>query len=343
PKIESSRRVHGAQFSRTYVCSILSRCRVKTTRKPSFLRALSTLNIPPAEKPLLSCTATPRASSWAEPEPWKEVNMRVLRARDVPSTSEHQFSIHLARRVFDRRATSQLILRAVLSLGVPNAQLNERNDICVGEDKMRRRHVSGSAYKIVSARAYHHGTMLISTQLDTLGDLLRADKDKDTMVTKGVASVRSPVCNLQQTSPHVEHDSFVRAVVDEFRREYAVDEADDPVHSTRRRIRRAIPYIQNGISELQSWDWLYGQTPEFTYTLEKAFEWGSVTAELRAKHGIILSCGLRAPSAQPRLVVSELEKLGALAEGERYGKWPPPNTPDGMDESTRRRTGFGQR
>jgi lipoate-protein ligase A len=51
------------------------------------------------------------------------------------------------------------------------------------------------------------------------------------MVTKGVASVRSPVCNLQQTSPHVEHDSFVRAVVDEFRREYAVDEADDPVRT----------------------------------------------------------------------------------------------------------------
>jgi hypothetical protein len=34
-------------------------------------------------------------------------------------------------------------------------------------------YVSGSAYKIVNNRAYHHGTMLISTQLDTLGDLLR--------------------------------------------------------------------------------------------------------------------------------------------------------------------------
>jgi lipoate-protein ligase A len=49
------------------------------------------------------------------------------------------------------------------------------------------------------------------------------------MVTAGVASVRSPVCNLQQTSPHVEHGLFMNAVVDEFRREYAVDEVDDPV------------------------------------------------------------------------------------------------------------------
>ena len=37
-------------------------------------------------------------------------------------------------------------------------------------------YVSGSAYKIVNKRAYHHGTMLISTQLNTLGDLLRTNK-----------------------------------------------------------------------------------------------------------------------------------------------------------------------
>lgn len=39
-----------------------------------------------------------------------------------------------------------------------------------------RLYVSGSAYKIVNNRAYHHGTMLISTRLDSLGDLLRVNK-----------------------------------------------------------------------------------------------------------------------------------------------------------------------
>ena len=37
-------------------------------------------------------------------------------------------------------------------------------------------YVSGSAYKIVKDRAYHHGTMLISTRLDTLGELLKVRK-----------------------------------------------------------------------------------------------------------------------------------------------------------------------
>ena len=37
-------------------------------------------------------------------------------------------------------------------------------------------HVSGSAYKIAKDRAYHHGTMLISSQLSTLGDVLHVSK-----------------------------------------------------------------------------------------------------------------------------------------------------------------------
>lgn len=48
------------------------------------------------------------------------------------------------------------------------------------------------------------------------------------METKGVASVRSPVRNLQQYEPSVTHEHFVRAVVESFQDEYAINE---PVHS----------------------------------------------------------------------------------------------------------------
>ena len=104
------------------------------------------------------------------------------------------------------------------------------------------RHVSGSAYKIVNKRAYHHGTMLISSSLETLGKLLhsnkvhiahlldfgtttdRLDRPQDTMQTKGVASVRSPVCNLQQHQSDVSHETFVHAVVREFQDHYGIRE-----------------------------------------------------------------------------------------------------------------------
>ena len=44
------------------------------------------------------------------------------------------------------------------------------------------------------------------------------------MVTKGVASVRSPVCNLQQYDTNITHEAFTAAVVNEFQKEYGVNE-----------------------------------------------------------------------------------------------------------------------
>ena len=50
------------------------------------------------------------------------------------------------------------------------------------------------------------------------------------MITRGVASIRSPVKNLQEFSPAVTHDRFVRAIVQAFREEY---HAGEPVRPTR--------------------------------------------------------------------------------------------------------------
>ena len=89
-------------------------------------------------------------------------------------------------------------MRAVRSLGI-DAEVNDRNDICVSGYKISIfnnelsiriflltcvfPHISGSAYKIVNSRAYHHGTMLISTELSTLGDLLHTSKVIDYRTT----------------------------------------------------------------------------------------------------------------------------------------------------------------
>ncbi|KAG7097479.1 hypothetical protein E1B28_004821 [Marasmius oreades] len=245
--------------------------------------------------------------------PWKEVNFDALRARkDIPfvrrrsggGTVYHDlgntnFSIHLPRSSFDRKATAQVVLRAVRSLGL-DARVNERNDICIGKEK-----VSGSAYKIVNKRAYHHGTMLISTRLDTLGDLLRTQKD--TMETKGVASVRSPVCNLQQFISGLSHKAFMDAVVKEFRKEYgSLGEAQ----TVREESWRDLDYIKRGMAELPSWEWAYGQTPEFAYSVTHEFSWGGADVKLWSRHGIILDCDIHvSENALPPDDIGHMQKL----------------------------------
>lgn len=44
------------------------------------------------------------------------------------------------------------------------------------------------------------------------------------MVTKGVASVRSPVCNLQHFNRDVNHEVFTDAVVAQFKQDYGINE-----------------------------------------------------------------------------------------------------------------------
>jgi len=43
------------------------------------------------------------------------------------------------------------------------------------------------------------------------------------MITKGVPSVRSPVCNLKQFGATITHEAFTSAVVEEFRKEYQIN------------------------------------------------------------------------------------------------------------------------
>ncbi|KAH7888238.1 hypothetical protein F5I97DRAFT_1806149 [Phlebopus sp. FC_14] len=255
--------------------------------------------------------------------PWKEVNLSAAKTRGIPwlrrrsggGTVFHDlgntnYSIHVPRTTFNRTATAQIVLRAVRALGV-NAYVNDRNDICVDGKKM--------SYSGLCNRAYHHGTMLISTRLDTLGDLLRTDKP--TMQTKGVASVWSPVCNLAQCDTDVTHRSFIDAVVRSFRQEYGIDQEVRPCLVDETSEYLEDEYFKFGIAELASWDWAYGQTPEFEYVLHRRFHWGEVTSTIRSKHGRILSCTFAFPDEHaitPR-AISLVKALSRSLEGKKYG------------------------
>nr|GAT57196.1 lipoyltransferase/lipoate-protein ligase [Mycena chlorophos] len=264
--------------------------------------------------------------------PWKEVNLPALhrnkvslvRRRSGGGTVYHDlgntnFSIHLPREIFDRKNTANIVLRAVRELGIPAARVNDRNDIYVSSDKISRfaERSKGSAYKIVAKRAYHHGTMLLTSRLDLLGDILHVDKP--TMQGSGVASVRAPVTNLRSFNERAEHDLFSELLVEQFRRVYESDGEPQFLYEEQ---MLDIEEVRSMVNELQTWEWLYGQTPQFTYSIQHKFQWGSLTADISSKHGRILSLALSGSDIPPALepVLRDLES--ASVDQMYGGSWP---------------------
>ena len=120
------------------------------------------------------------------------------RRRLVQDLGNTNYCVFVTRTEFDRTTNAELVSSALKKLSIP-AYVNERNDICVDGFKMSPSpynfaplvhtrsfeliwgliegiYVSGSAFKLVSKRAYHHGTMLIDAQLSHLRGVLGTEK-----------------------------------------------------------------------------------------------------------------------------------------------------------------------
>ncbi|KAK0705622.1 hypothetical protein B0H67DRAFT_558186 [Lasiosphaeris hirsuta] len=167
---------------------------------------------------------------------------------------------------FDRDRHAEMVARALRGLGVGGARVNERHDIVVDDaattttaTAVKTFKVSGSAYKLTRLRSLHHGTCLLSSpNLAHVSALLRSPAEPF-IKARGVESVRSAIRNVG-----VGNGKFVAAVVREFRAMY--DCAADAEADVDEDAARGMPEIARGVEELKSLEWIYNQTPQFTFS-----------------------------------------------------------------------------
>ncbi|TVY83898.1 putative lipoate-protein ligase A [Lachnellula suecica] len=208
--------------------------------------------------------------------PWVEVNnglLKVLpekvdlvRRRSGGGTVFHDpgnvnWSVICPKSVFDRDRYAQMVVRALKKLGKDFVRVNERHDVVTDPKSWNSeegpKKVSGSAYKITRLRGLHHGTCLLKSGLESIHDLLTSPAKKY-ITAKGSDSVRSPVQNVGAAP-----EDFQKAVVAEFQEMHNTSE--EPFYVEER--ERSNPTIKEGIVELMSKEWKYGQTPEFTFNM----------------------------------------------------------------------------
>jgi lipoate-protein ligase A len=98
------------------------------------------------------------------------------------------------------------------------------------------------------------------------------------METKGVASHPSPVTTLNTQLPQagaIDHDAFVKAVCMEFADVYAKSGEEMVIHHVQEEQIKE-EKIWKGVEELKTWEWTFGQTPEFGNTIEGELSIGKI-------------------------------------------------------------------
>ncbi|KAL2128502.1 hypothetical protein VTI74DRAFT_9102 [Chaetomium olivicolor] len=221
---------------------------------------------PPSQKDVSPSadSSTEAAAAAGQKKTSQYVPVALVRRRSGGGTVFHDlhnanWTVICPPAVFDRDRHAEMVVRALQALGVRGVRVNERHDIVmdVGSDGTFK--VSGSAYKLTRTRSLHHGTCLLrSENLRRVGGLLRSPAE-GFIKARGVESVRSPIRNVG-----VGEEEFVDAVMGEFRRMYGEGAGGEVVIGDREALREE--EVVKGLRELTSPDWIFGQTPQFTFS-----------------------------------------------------------------------------
>lgn len=196
---------------------------------------------------------------------------------------------------YDLKKQLSVIQKAVSYCGI-HAEFSGRNDLLADGRKF-----SGNAFYHSKGKAYHHGTLLVNTDAERLTKYLSPPKAK--LESKGIASVRSRVVNLQELSPTLTCQKMQEYMLRAFEEIYGGTAQTLFLSDTDAVIRLQERY--------SSEEWLFGKPMPFSCTMDGHFSFGNLQLQFSVEQGIIT--GIR---CYTDAMDSELpEKLSAVLTG----------------------------
>ncbi len=177
-----------------------------------------------------------------------------------------------------------------------HAERTGRNDILADGRKF-----SGNAYYSKGSAHYHHGTILLSSNLYRLGEFLTPSKEK--LQAKGVESVRSRVVNLCELAPEITPEAMRQSLIASFEELYG---------GKAERIGETVLDIaewEKLTEHYGSREWTLGKLSDFDRQFHERLSFGEVELSLSISDGVIKNAVLYSDALNVEWVQAVAERL----------------------------------
>ena len=198
------------------------------------------------------------------------------------------FTFIARRRTYDVARQLDVILRALRGIGIP-AEKTGRNDLMA-----EGRKISGNAFYRSGDFCYHHGTLLVDTDLDRMTRYLRPSEAK--LAARGVPSVRARVLNLKQLVPDLTVEDLSAALIESLG-EVCGTQPEPLVLPP-----EAVEEIAAGAERFVSDQWTDGKEVLSNYRKTNRFSWGEAEIHIDTDGEDVLDCVIYSDAMDEELI-----------------------------------------
>ena len=175
--------------------------------------------------------------------------------------------------IIGKEPSPEPVAEALRALGA-DVVMSGRNDMFVDGKKC-----SGYARRVSHGREIIHGTLMYDVDLETLTHVLDVPGSK--MQAKGIASVRSRVCNLKDYLPGYGSLDELQAELQRI-----LSDGDGEIGLTPEDTGRIRLLAE---TKFATWDFIYGHSREADFSRKAKLPCGTVEAAFKLDHGRICS------------------------------------------------------
>jgi len=202
---------------------------------------------------------------------WREVNTEFLQAASLPLARRNSgggavyhdmgnlnLTFFSSREQYDRAANLQLIAEALRQGWGFDIRVNERDDVLLDNTFK----ISGTAAKLTRNSAYHHCTLMVNVDTESLQQALQ--RPLQGLESRATESVPAAVRNLAAGAPSVSMEKMVAAIGQLYLKQAGkqANRGFQMVNPT----DEWFPGLSAIERQLAEPEWVFGKTPPFAHT-----------------------------------------------------------------------------